>query len=62
MRRFNLYYFKSWFRYFRLIARQLVIPFAVFQGIRTIFMPTTFDVMLMTILIMLAIAFHLKWI
>nr|WP_233403585.1 hypothetical protein [Bacillus halotolerans] len=51
-----------WVRQIRLVSAQVIIPITIFQGIRTIFFPTTFDVLLLAILILLACALHLEWI
>ncbi|ATP96115.1 hypothetical protein CSE15_12835 [Bacillus altitudinis] len=45
----------------RAVASQVVLPIAIFQGFRTIIFPTTFDVLILGILIFLACAFHLDW-
>ena len=41
---------------------QICIPLLIFQLIRTIFIPTTFDVILLLILIALCTALLLEWI
>jgi hypothetical protein len=61
-RRYNPYSLPPWLRYCRSVAAQFIIPLTIFQGIRTIFLPTTFDVMLLAIFILLAVSFHLEWI
>ncbi|WP_167376469.1 hypothetical protein [Bacillus atrophaeus] len=45
----------------RINSAQVIIPITVFQAIRTIIFPTTFDVLLLGILIFFACAFHLEW-
>ncbi|MGJ7920534.1 hypothetical protein [Neobacillus sp. LXY-4] len=60
-RRYNPYKLPPWLRTVRNVCCQFVIPFCVFQGIRTIFLPTTFDVLLLTILILLALAFQFEF-
>nr|MDF9458487.1 hypothetical protein [Bacillus pumilus] len=50
-----------WLRQIRAVASQVVLPIAIFQGFRTIIFPTTFDVLILGILIFLACAFHLDW-
>ncbi|MCZ0754774.1 hypothetical protein [Anoxybacillus sp. J5B_2022] len=62
MKRFNPYSWPPWLRQLRAICAQVIIPITVFQAIRTILLPTTFDVLLLAILVGLAVAFHLEWI
>ncbi|MFL6976321.1 hypothetical protein R7M47_01480 [Bacillus inaquosorum] len=61
-KRFSSYSLPPWVRQIRLVSAQVIIPITIFQGIRTIFFPTTFDVLLLSILIFLACALHLEWI
>ncbi|WP_259424341.1 hypothetical protein [Bacillus velezensis] len=61
-KKFNSYSLPQWARQVRLVSAQVIIPITIFQGIRTIFFPTTFDVLLLTILLFLACALHLEWI
>ncbi|MGQ9003381.1 hypothetical protein [Bacillus subtilis] len=61
-KRFRSYSLPPWVRQIRLVSAQVIIPITIFQGIRTIFFPTTFDVLLLAILIFLACALHLEWI
>jgi len=42
-------------------ARQVFIPLAVFQLLRTIFMPTPFDVFVLLIIFLVIIFFLLEW-
>ncbi|MGG3450840.1 MULTISPECIES: hypothetical protein [Bacillaceae] len=51
-----------WLRRCRRIACGIIIPFCCFQGIRTLIFPTTMDVILLALLILLAAALHLEWI
>jgi hypothetical protein len=55
-RRYNPYTLPRWARTARAICAQLIIPFCVFQGIRTLFFPTTFDVFLLSLFILVALA------
>ncbi|PLR75491.1 hypothetical protein CU633_20765 [Bacillus sp. V3-13] len=57
-RKYSPYTLPPWLRNLRNICAQFIIPVSVFQGIRTFFIPTTFDVLLLAVLILLAIAFH----
>jgi hypothetical protein len=61
-RRFNPYTLPPWLKQIREVGIQIIIPLTIFQGIRTIFFPTSFDVLLLAILILLAIAFRYDWI
>ncbi|MCD7032897.1 hypothetical protein LRR81_01555 [Metabacillus sp. GX 13764] len=61
-KKFNRYTMPAWMKEFRSVGIQFVIPLAVFQGIRTILFPTSFDVILLAALIILALAIHLEWI
>lgn len=62
MSRFYRYKLPPWARYWLLVAERCLIPILIFQGIRTIFFPTTFDVLLLGIFIGFFIAFQLEWI
>ncbi|ANB56993.1 putative membrane protein [Anoxybacillus sp. B7M1] len=62
MKRFNPYSWPPWLRQIRIVCVQIIIPITIFQAVRTIFLPTTFDVILLAIFILLAIAFRLEWI
>ncbi|WP_083935128.1 hypothetical protein [Bacillus sp. 1NLA3E] len=57
-RRYNPHALPPWLRYIRGSCCQFIIPLCVFQVIRTIILPTTFDALLLTILILLALAFQ----
>jgi hypothetical protein len=61
-KKFNPYKLPPWLRNARGVCQQFIIPFCVFQGIRTIIFPTTFDVLFLAILILIAIAFHMEFI
>lgn len=61
-RRFNPYTLPPWVRQIREIGVQIIIPLTIFQGIRTVFFPTSFDVLLLALLIVLAVAFRYDWI
>ncbi|WML47366.1 hypothetical protein RCG23_18135 [Neobacillus sp. PS3-34] len=60
MKRFNRYSLPPWVRTMRGVCAQFIIPFCIFQGIRTILLPTTFDVLLLTIFIAIALAIYLE--
>ncbi|MGM0874446.1 MAG: hypothetical protein ACQEWV_06510 [Bacillota bacterium] len=61
-RRYNPYALPPWVRQIREIGIQIIIPLTIFQGIRTVFFPTSFDVLLLALLILLAAAFRYDWI
>ncbi|WP_243297441.1 hypothetical protein [Bacillus litorisediminis] len=61
-RKYNPYTLPPWLRNFRSICQQLIVPFSIFQGIRTLFFPTTFDVLLLCIFVVTALAFYFDWI
>ncbi|CAM5794417.1 MULTISPECIES: hypothetical protein [Brevibacillus] len=42
-------------------CRQILLPLIVFQFIRTIFVPTSFDVILLGLLAILYVAILLEW-
>ncbi|MFZ7945579.1 MULTISPECIES: hypothetical protein [Bacillaceae] len=55
---FHKYKHRPWFRTFRRFCGQLIVPFVIFQFIRTIFLPTVFDVLLLTCFIFIAISIY----
>ncbi|QQZ10695.1 hypothetical protein [Heyndrickxia vini] len=61
-KKFNQYTIQTWFKTFKGVGRQLIIPFTIFQAIRTILLPTAFDVLLLAIFILIAFAFQNEWI
>ncbi|AST92754.1 hypothetical protein ACWE42_16550 [Sutcliffiella cohnii] len=61
MRKYNPYSLPPWLRQVRAVCAQFIIPISIFQGIRTIFLPTTFDVLILALCITLAVCFHLEW-
>ncbi len=61
-RKYNPYSLPPWLRSIRSLFGQFVIPFCIFQGIRTIFLPTTFDILLLIFLILLALAIQFEMI
>jgi hypothetical protein len=54
-RKFNKYAMPSWVQNVKRVCGQFIIPICIFQGIRTILLPTTFDVLLLAILILIAL-------
>jgi len=59
---YNLYKLQPFLRTIRGACNQFIIPFCCFQGIRVVIFPTTFDVLLLAILILLAVAIHFEMI
>ncbi|MED4203166.1 hypothetical protein [Neobacillus mesonae] len=56
MRNFQKYKYRPWFQTFRKWSGQLIVPFIIFQFIRTLFLPTVFDVLLLAFFIVIAVA------
>ncbi|MDQ0269999.1 hypothetical protein [Cytobacillus purgationiresistens] len=59
-RKFNPHTLPSWLKTVRGLAGQFIIPFCVFQGIRTLLLPTAFDILFLGILILIAFAFRME--
>jgi hypothetical protein len=57
-KRMSKYNLPTWVQNIKSICGQFIIPFCVFQGIRTILLPTTFDVLLLAFLILIALALY----
>ncbi|RYL93871.1 hypothetical protein EWI07_06810 [Sporolactobacillus sp. THM7-4] len=53
--------FPPFFKKCREVLGVIVLPLAIFQLIRAIFMPTTFDVLIAAIFFFLYVAFLKKW-
>ncbi|MEH7379772.1 hypothetical protein V7138_04755 [Bacillus sp. JJ1533] len=64
MRRHRLrkYAYPPWLRQCRDVCHQFIIPITIVQAVRTLFLPTSFDVLFLAILILLAVSFYLDWI
>jgi len=60
--RFYRYRLPPWARQCLIVIERVTLPIMIFQLIRTLFFPTTFDVLLLGLLIGLFIAFYLEWI
>ena len=56
--KFDPNFFSPWKRKMRLVAQQFIIPFVVFQAIRTIIFPTFLDLLLLALFIFLAISIY----
>ncbi|WP_042459248.1 hypothetical protein [Neobacillus dielmonensis] len=60
MRNFQKYKYRPWFKTFRRISGQLILPFIIFQFLRTIFLPTVFDIILLSLFIGIAISIYFE--
>ncbi|MGP7816819.1 hypothetical protein [Niallia sp. 01092] len=58
-RKFNPYSMPPWLRAVRNGCSKFIIPFCIFQAIRTMLLPTTFDVLFLSLLIVLALSIYL---
>ncbi|MFD2133686.1 hypothetical protein ACFSKI_20950 [Pseudogracilibacillus auburnensis] len=56
------YRFPPWLDKCICVLEKAILPILIFQLIRTLFLTTTFDLILLGILIGIFIAFHLRWI
>jgi hypothetical protein len=61
-RRYNKFSAPMWVKTVKRYCEQFIIPICIFQGIRTILLPTIFDVLLLVILILFAVAIYLDMI
>ncbi len=61
-KKYNPYLLPPWLQYIRGVAEQLIIPFTIFQGIRTLLIPTAFDVILLAVFVLIAAGFYLDYI
>ncbi|MED1468413.1 hypothetical protein ACT8ZR_17280 [Neobacillus sp. M.A.Huq-85] len=55
-RKFSKFTYHPWFRACRRIAAQFIVPFIIFQFIRTLFLPTVFDVLLLSFFIVVGLS------
>ncbi|MCA0969915.1 hypothetical protein LCM20_04890 [Halobacillus litoralis] len=62
MSRFYRYRLPGWCRTWLDIIELWLLPILVFQAIRTVFWPTTFDIFLLGLVVGLFVAFKYKWI
>jgi len=59
MRRgYNPYLLPTWLRKTRFYCKDIIIPITVFELIRTIFIPTTFDFLLLCLLVAILFLFQ----
>ncbi|MEW9675427.1 hypothetical protein ABRT01_04475 [Lentibacillus sp. L22] len=61
MGRYYRYRLPPWARRCLVVCERCTLPLLIFQLIRTLFFPTTFDVLLLGALIGIFIAFYLEW-
>lgn len=62
MARFYRYKLPPWARHCLIVVEKITLPIMIFQLIRTLLIPTTFDILLLGVLIGLVVAFYLEWI
>ncbi|MGM8364721.1 hypothetical protein ACLIBG_04465 [Virgibacillus sp. W0181] len=62
MARHYRYRLPLWLRHCIFVIESCTLPILIFQLLRTLFFPTTFDVFLLGLLVGLFIAFYLEWI
>ncbi|MEH7118474.1 hypothetical protein V7128_13760 [Neobacillus vireti] len=55
---FHKYKYSPWFITSRRIAGQFIVPFTIFQFIRTLFLPTILDILLLLIFLAIAVSIH----
>lgn len=53
-RPYNPYLLPPWLRKTRFYCRQIILPIVVFQAFRTLFLPTTLDIILLCLLSVIA--------
>lgn len=62
MGRFYRYRLPPWARHCIIVIEGATLPILIFQLLRTLFFPTTLDVILLGIIVFIFIAFTLQWI
>ncbi|MBB6511971.1 hypothetical protein GGQ92_000738 [Gracilibacillus halotolerans] len=62
MGRYYRYRLPLWCRECLFILERSLLPIIIFQAIRTLFIPTSFDIIILSILIGVYISFRLHWI
>ncbi|MBU9710989.1 hypothetical protein [Evansella tamaricis] len=60
-RRFRTFRWPRWFRKGIDIFYQILLPLIIFQFVRTLLLPTTFDMILLGILVLLYLSHTLGW-
>lgn len=62
MRKYYRYRLPHWARHCIFVIEKVTLPIMIFQLLRTLFFPTSFDVFLSGLLVGVFIAFYLEWI
>ncbi|MRH42955.1 hypothetical protein GH741_09685 [Aquibacillus halophilus] len=62
MARYYRYRLPPWARYWLLVIERATLPIVIFQLVRTLFFPTTFDILLLGIFIGIFFAFYFQYI
>ncbi|MGP4108414.1 hypothetical protein [Virgibacillus sp. L01] len=62
MARYYRYRLPPWARNCIIVIERVTLPILIFQLIRTMLFPTSFDVFLLGVLVGIFIAFYLEWI
>ncbi|GEN85522.1 hypothetical protein MKY30_17505 [Oceanobacillus sp. FSL W8-0428] len=62
MSRYYRYRIPPWARKCIFIVETCITPILVFQIIRTLLIPTAFDILILAVLIGLALSFYMQWI
>lgn len=62
MSRFYRFRLPPWARHCLIVIEQVTLPLVIFQALRTLLLPTTLDVILLSLLVLLLVAFSLEWI
>lgn len=62
MARYYRYRLPPWLRHCIVVLENVTLPILIFQLLRTLFFPSSLDVLLLGILVGLFIAFYLEWI
>ncbi|GGP13629.1 hypothetical protein [Oceanobacillus neutriphilus] len=62
MSRYYRYRIPLWARKCIFVVETCITPILVFQIIRTLLIPTAFDILILAVLIGLALSFYMQWI
>ncbi|MDQ0256493.1 polyferredoxin [Evansella vedderi] len=60
-RMFSGFRWPRWVQKFQAIFFQVLLPLIIFQFIRTLLLPTTFDMILLGIMVILYLAYTFNW-